>query len=172
MMDAPLGGSTPTEAIGMWFKSLAELAPDSLSALNLATLRGLKMREALPYQVQYVTLQDTNGQDWHGSFLLQQFAEQWYVKTGDVRPAISEQEPLRLKTRPWVRLESLAIGQSFEAFGEVFEQGIALGRARLLDGTDFVLEDTVEHGIVLFVADTVPTVSRCDWNCTIDMGSW
>ena len=157
-MNAPFGGSSATEAIRMWFESLAKVVLNPLPSFQLATFCDLKMREVLPYQVRYITVNDNSGQDWSAGFLLQQFSGRWLVKMHGIRPASSEEEPPRLQSHPWVGLECQWLGQDFTAFGEVFEKGIALGRARLLDGADFVLEDTVEHGIVLFVANNVPTV--------------
>ena len=155
-MNPGLGSSDAMEAIRECLESLDVQSP--FPPPDLATLHCLKAREVPPYQVQYVAVQDSSGHNWRDSFLLEQVEGRWFVKTYSAGYEPSYDEPSTLRARPWVRLETLFLGQEFYAFGEVFEKGRALAGVRLFDAADFVLEDTVQQGLVFFYAQRQPTV--------------
>ena len=127
------------------------------ASLSLETIQFLKSRYDPIYQVHYVTVQDTTGQRWCFTFFLVKEADQWYVKTQGGSPESGFNEPLELHDHPWIRLETLFILNEFYAFGEVFDKGNHIVRVRLRDAGSFVLEDSVQDGIVLFYSHQLPT---------------
>jgi hypothetical protein len=126
--------------------------------LDRTTIRFLKARRGPNHQVHYVTVQDTTGQPWHFTSFLMKKTDQWYVKTLDGHPESEFTEPLELHDRPWIRLETLFMLNDFYAVGEVFDKGYQIERVRLLEPGGLVLEDTVQHGMVLFYSEQLPTV--------------
>lgn len=155
VMNPDLGSSDATEAIREWLKWFDVQSP--FPSLDLATLHYLKAREVPPYQVQYVAVQDSSGHNWRSTFLLEQLEGRWFVKMHSAGYESSYEEPSELQNRPWVRLETLFLGQEFYAVGEVFEKEVALAGVRLFDAADFLLEDTVQQGLVFFYAQRQPT---------------
>jgi hypothetical protein len=128
---------------------------------DLATIQSLKARRDPLHQVHYITVLDTTGQPWRFTFLLEQTYGVWSAKTMHCGPEEKLDEPPELADCPWIRLTSrqmvrltqLQKDSEFSAFGEVFDKGYQIVRVRLLDGGEFVVEDTVRDGIVLFTGE-------------------
>ena len=129
--------------------------------LDRTTIRFLKTRRDPNHRVLYGAVQDITGHQWNFTSLLSQKDGLWYVRTFDCDPDGEPErvlnEPAELRDCPWIRLE-LLIFKDFYAFGEVFDKGYQIERVRLLESGGLVLEDTVQHGIVLFYSEHPPTV--------------
>ncbi len=152
----PLFGSDAKEVIcnGVEFSA----SQWRFAQFDMTTIQFLKARCVPLYQVHSVSVQETTGQRWRFTFLLTQKEGVWCVKTSGGGPEGVFNEPQELHDCPWVRLETLSMGNEFYAFGEVLDKGYQIARVRLLDQGELVLEDTVQNGIVLFVSEQPPTV--------------
>jgi hypothetical protein len=126
--------------------------------LDLTTIQFLKARCVPGYQLHYVAVQNTAGQQWRFTFFFIQKEGLWCVKSLTGGPENVLDEPPELRDSPWIRLETLLILNDFYAFGEVFDKGYQIERVRLRDAGSFVLEDTVKDGIVLFYSNQLPTI--------------
>src|SRR5258708_23515053 len=155
-MDPHVESSNPQEVIRNGLQLLVS-RQWPFPPLDLTTIKFLKSRYDPIYQVHYVTVQDATAQRWCFTFFLVKEADQWYVKTQGGSPESGFNEPLELHDHPWIRLETLFILNEFYAFGEVFDKGNHIVRVRLRDAGSFVLEDSVQDGIVLFYSHQLPT---------------
>ncbi|MFL5666456.1 MAG: hypothetical protein ACJ8BW_34675 [Ktedonobacteraceae bacterium] len=132
--------------------------------LDLTTIQFLKARHVPGYQLHYVAVQNTAGQQWRFTFFFIQKERVWCVKSLTGGPENVLDEPPELRDSPWIRLEMLFNSDEshafdeFYAFGEVFDKGYQIERVRLLEQGKLVLEDSVQDGIVLFYSHQLPTI--------------
>src|SRR5258707_5348463 len=156
-MDPHVESSNPQEVIRNGLQLLVS-RQWPFAPLDLTTIQFLKARCVPGYQLHYVAVQNTAGQQWRFTFFFIQKEGVWCVKSLTGGPENVLDEPPELRDSPWIRLETLLILNDFYAFGEVFDKGNHIVRVRLRDSGSFVLEDTVKDGIVLFYSNQLPTI--------------
>jgi hypothetical protein len=116
-----------------------------------------KVRSVPGRQVHWVTFETRGGKRMQFTCCVEQDdAGAWTLFGG--AGGVADCDPVR--GHPWVDLGGGGWPRHVYAGGRMLEDGGAVARVRLHAANGIVLEDTVEHGVVLFVSDDevrVPT---------------
>src|SRR5207248_959209 len=102
LFGSDLFGSDPKEVIqeGLGTSDFHGL----FAPLDLTTIQFLKARHVPGYQLHYVAVQNTAGQQWRFTFFFIQKERVWCVKSLTGGPENVLDEPPELRDSPWIRL--------------------------------------------------------------------
>jgi hypothetical protein len=153
---------TPQDAIRQWLVDHRLRGPDGAPAPSRAlpnTIRFVKSRGGPARQLWYVTYDaegDRRTESWHWTVVAYREASDRWIARGVAGGGGVGTFPLR--GFPWANLGGNWGPDGFRAGGTVEDAGRRVVRVRLTDRQGRTFEDTVDHGVVLFMSDEAVTM--------------
>ena len=118
---------------------------------RISTVQFLQERHLSDRQLHLVAFENQDGEREQWLLCVREIAPDHWQNAGGA--SISAAEVMPQRNAPWVNLASGWSGDLFWAGGRVLDNGLDVVRVRLISENGVVLEDEVQDGLVLFVAN-------------------